>query len=68
MASNAWITFNRMQERLIRGGAEVLSVTQRNPRGKYRRSKAVGSVANSLKINRDLWDLFDLKNLEQVAA
>jgi hypothetical protein len=68
MELNAWITFNRIQEGLIRGGAEVLSVTNKTPAGKIRKAKAVRSVASSLKINRDLWDLFDLDKLEKVAA
>ena len=65
---NAWITLNRIQEGLIRGGAEVLSVTDKTPAGKIRKAKAVRSVASSLKINRDLWNMFELDNLEKVAA
>ena len=65
---NAWVTFNRIQEGLIRGGAEVLSVTNKTPAGKIRKAKAVRSVASSLKINRDLWNMFELDNLEKVAA
>ena len=63
---NAWTIFNKIQEGLIRGGPEVISVTKNNPGGSYRKSKALGSVASSLKVNRNLWDMFDLENLEQI--
>lgn len=54
---NAWTTYNRIQEKLIRGGAEIFSITEKKPDGIWRKSKAVGSVQASLDINRKLWDL-----------
>lgn len=54
--NNAWMIFNRIQESIIRGGAEIMSITDRSPRGMYRRSRGIGSVAENLRINRALWD------------
>jgi hypothetical protein len=52
-----WRVFNRAQESLIRGGAALLSFSDSNPYGKRRKSRPVGNVADSIKINRSLWDL-----------
>ena len=52
-----WSVFNRAQESLIRGGARLLSFTDRNPYGKRRVSRPVGSVGDNIKINRRLWDM-----------
>jgi len=52
-----WRVFNRAQESLIRGGAALLSFSDNNPYGKRRKSRPVGNVADSIKINRSLWDL-----------
>jgi len=54
---NAWATFNRAQEALIRGGAHIASYTDRSPYGSRRRSRPVGSVSESVRINRALWDM-----------
>jgi hypothetical protein len=65
---NAWTAFNRIQEGLIRGGVEVYGVSDRNPAGKPRKAKPIGSVKEGLRVNRQLWDLFNLDKLEEVAA
>jgi hypothetical protein len=52
----AWATFNRVQEGLIRGGASAVSFTDKRPNGTYRKARPVGSVAESVRINRALWD------------
>jgi hypothetical protein len=54
---DAWRTFNRVQEGLIRGGIRVRSYTDRNPYGKTRRARAVASLPETVRINRSLWDL-----------
>ena len=54
---DAWRTFNRVQEGLIRGGVRVRSYTDRNPYGKTRRARAVASIAETVRINRSLWDM-----------
>jgi len=53
---NAWAVLNRVQENTIRGGAPILSITDKAPAGKYRKARPVGSVADSVKINRALWN------------
>lgn len=52
-----WSVMNRTQETLIRGGATVLSYTDKNPYGSYRRTRPVGSVQESIRINRGVWDV-----------
>jgi len=56
-AQDAWTIFNRVQEGLIRGGSKVRSYSDRNPHGKTRRSRPIGSVSGVVKTNRELWDL-----------
>jgi hypothetical protein len=52
-----WTVYNRVQESLIRGGGQVISFTDRSPYGKRRRSRPVSSVQDSIKINRELWNM-----------
>lgn len=54
---DAWRTFNRVQEGLIRGGVRIRSYTDRNPYGKTRQARAVQSLPETVRINRSLWDL-----------
>ena len=54
---DAWRTFNRVQEGLIRGGVRVRSYTDSNPYGKTRRARAVASLSETVRIHRSLWDL-----------
>lgn len=60
-----WQVYNRVQENLIRGGADILSFTDRSPNGGYRRAKAIRSVHDNLTINRGLWDIAT-KEIENV--
>jgi hypothetical protein len=62
---SVWSVFNRVQESLVRGGPRVVSYTNKNPNGKSRKSRAIGSIRASVDINRRLWDLVDgVKTLE----
>jgi hypothetical protein len=56
---NLWRVFNRVQESLIRGGVNILSYTDRKPYGTLRQAKAVQSLPETVRINRNLWDLAD---------
>jgi hypothetical protein len=51
-----WGAWNRAQEATLRGGVQVRSYTDKRPSGVYRRARPVGSVAESVRINRALWD------------
>lgn len=55
--NDLWTVFNRTQERLIRGKVDVVSVTEKAPMGKLRSSSAVRSIGESVRINRQLWDM-----------
>lgn len=50
--TDLWTTFNRVQENVIKGG-----VRARNNEGRNRRTRAVTSIDNNLKLNRSLWSL-----------
>jgi len=54
---DAWTVFNRIQENVIRGGAMIKSFTEKNPDGSIRKSRAVNSVAENVRVNRELWDI-----------
>ena len=54
---DAWTVFNRIQENVIRGGAMIKSFSERNTDGAYRKSRAVNSVAENVRVNRELWDI-----------
>lgn len=56
-APDAFTVLNRIQEGVIRGGAVIRSVTDRNPWGKDRRARPVGAVGETVRINRALWDI-----------
>lgn len=55
--SDGWRIFNRVQEKLMRGGAQVLSLTKKNPRGIHRTARGLTNVDAALRLNRGLWDL-----------
>ena len=57
LKSDLWTTYNKIQEGLIRGGADTFSVTKRNPSGVNRKARPLGSVKAALDVNRQLWDL-----------
>jgi hypothetical protein len=50
-----WRVFNRIQENLINGGTEVWN----QETGKMRRSKRITSVAETIRLNQELWNLAD---------
>ena len=52
-----WRVYNRAQEVLIRGGARLLSFSDKKQHGSRRYSRPVGNVADSIKVNRSLWDM-----------
>lgn len=52
-----WNIFNRAQERLIRGHVQLLSVSDKSPKGKVRKARAINSVKENVRVNRALWDL-----------
>jgi len=55
--AEAWTVYNRIQENVIRGGALIKSITDKNPEGVYRKSRAINSVAENVRVNRELWDI-----------
>ncbi len=55
--TDAWTIFNRIQENVIRGGAMIKSFSERNAEGVYRKSRAVNSVNENIRVNRQLWDI-----------
>lgn len=61
--NDLWTTFNRIQENLIRGGMEkTVNRPKPDSRGKVR---AVTGIADTVKINRQLWDLAEgMRNLK----
>ena len=56
-SSDLWTTFNVAQEALIRGGVRVASFTKANPQGSIRKARPVASLPESIRINRQLWDM-----------
>lgn len=65
-----WLTMNRVQEGLIRGGQRYLHVTGegRNRRVQNRSVGAVNSIDQDSKINRALWTLADEMRKLKAAA
>jgi len=57
--TDLWTVFNRVQENMIRGGAEVVSFTDRNKYGKRRSARPIGSVDESIRVYRGLWNIAD---------
>jgi hypothetical protein len=53
---NLWNVFNRVQENLITGGQRGVVIGE-NGRARRTRTRAVGAIDASVKINRGLWDL-----------
>jgi hypothetical protein len=58
---NAWRVFNRVQENLMRGGPAILSLTNKAKETgqgwKYRKATGVQSLPETIRLNRELWDL-----------
>ena len=57
--NDKYTVFNRLQESLIRGGVEIESYTKRNPTGAIRKAKGIASLAETVRVNRELWNLAD---------
>ena len=55
-----WEVFNRVQEGVMRSGTKILSATKKNPGLKLRKSRAIASVSDAIRVNRDCWDLFEV--------
>ena len=58
-----WSIFNVAQEKLIRGGARILSHTKTTAqRGfpKIRKARGIQSLPETVRINRKLWDLAEM--------
>lgn len=55
--SDVWRIFNRAQETLIRGGARITSYSDRNPYGRTRSARPIAALAETVKVNRKLWDM-----------
>lgn len=49
-----WLTFNRIQENMVKGGVRGYSKT-----GRRTRTREVGGVSENVKLNRALWTLAD---------
>ena len=54
--ASLWHVFNRVQEGLIRGKAEIQSVSNLRPSGTTRKATGLTSVPKSVKVNREFWD------------
>lgn len=52
-----WTVYNRVQENLIKGGPDVVSVTKKSPEGRVRASRGIRSIDERIRVNRGLWDL-----------
>jgi len=64
---NLWKVYNNVQENIIKGG-----LYGRNEQGYFRHSRAVKSIDNNVRINRELWQLTDkfakgLKYIEPIS-
>jgi len=57
LALDAWTAFNRIQESVIRGKALIKSFSEKNPDGVYRKARPVNSVAENIRVNRELWNI-----------
>lgn len=55
--NNLWLTFNKAQENLIRGGLSYRHVNETTNRTTYRDTRPVQSADGDLRLNRALWHL-----------
>lgn len=63
MGKDAFSVFNIVQERVIRGGIRYKQINEKNGYVERKFTRAVNSVSQSVKYNRELWNI-----LEEVAA
>tara|TARA_R110002153_G_scaffold92558_2_gene224724 strand:- start:262 stop:1125 length:864 start_codon:yes stop_codon:yes gene_type:complete len=52
-----WRLFNRTQEGLVRGGVRLRSYTKAAPQGQTRKARPIASLAETVRVNRQLWDM-----------
>ena len=57
LSNNLWLTFNRAQENLIRGGLNYRHTNEETNRVTFRDTRPVNSADGDLKLNRALWHL-----------
>jgi hypothetical protein len=57
VGSDLWLTFNRAQENLVRGGLNYRHVNEETRRVTYRDTRPVQSADGDLKLNRAIWHL-----------
>lgn len=56
-SNDAFTVFNRVQEAVIRGKVDVVSVKDKDSYPMLRKARAVNSVKENLRINSALWDI-----------
>ena len=59
---NAWKAFNRIQEKVLKGGVNIVSITNKhldakNWNGKRRKAKGITALSENIRINQSLWDM-----------
>ena len=54
-ANDLWTVYNRIQENIMRGGAPILSVSDKKPGGSWRKASAIRSPKANIDINQRLW-------------
>jgi hypothetical protein len=55
--SDAFTVLNRIQEAVIRGKANVRTVTEDNQLGSVRKARPVNAVKENIRINTELWNI-----------
>lgn len=54
---DAYSIFNVIQEKVIRGGIEYTQMNERTGRLEHRKTRGISSVSQSIKLNRELWNI-----------
>jgi hypothetical protein len=57
VGNNLWLTFNKAQENLIRGGLSYRHTNEETNRTSFRETRPVNGADGDLKLNRALWHL-----------
>jgi len=56
--NDQWTTFNRVQEGIQRGRmVQLISYTKKRPFGMRRKARAITGLKETVRVNRQLWDL-----------
>lgn len=53
-ATDAWTSFNRVQEKMMRGG-----IPYRTESGRLMRTRKIQSIRRTISVNKELWNLFN---------